>query len=682
MCPSPVNANQEDADVTCIVSCDIVGHGDATRDVQRSRLVQLNDIVRNLLGTVEGSQWASSGDGGHLLLPASIDRSVVVGYVEALQDFRRSCGIQLRVCFHAGPTGFIDGANGQGQPYGESINTAGHLVMVGDGTTMYATAPFIEWFGVDGNGTFGLRFSDQTQVVYLKRGRPHTIRATYTATSPDVGDLVGTDRTGLRSAKASGPPWSILYHARRLLQSDSNDAEAVQALHEVRPGQLLLATDGREEAHPVFSVLNVSGAVQLVRQSALVERDAGEYFCLLGDAGDAMFIVLKGEVGVVTPSQVQEARLAPGTDAAADIRYGPGAIVGELALAFHRERTASLQATVRSAVLAIDRTAFYRLTDQAGRPALEQLLLGRGLEHVSRHASDLAAPGDSPLSELSVPWAYLEPGAELLSVPADTGEVLAADQEPFGLPGLYILASGTLVDESTREAGDRVTLEGTEFPLVWVNIPRHIRRTTQRFIAEPTASQSHITMIRIRDEAILRGLPPDRRAPVLAAVRRQLARQLAFDVFVSYSGEFVNEASHLSDVMTTHGLKVFFQSTQDRSRRGVDALNDFNRDLAYGINESIVFVCLISQGSASEDGTTWMQREIAMRRQVFPSSPNILPVVYERGILDEVADGFQAISAIGTIEAARSELMETVTAFVGRCRETGEGLPLNRNDGS
>ena len=130
---------------------------------------------------------------------------------------------------------------------------------------------------------------------------------------------------------------------------------------------------------PLFAALSDA---DLERLAGMVERqhlDAGELLLREGDPGDAMFIVVGGELEVTKRTGTTELPIA---------RVGPGAIQGEIAAIEGRKRAASVRALTEVEVIRIPRQALLALLDAGPGAALALLRTAleraRGLESFAR----------------------------------------------------------------------------------------------------------------------------------------------------------------------------------------------------------------------------------------------------------------------------------------------------------
>jgi CRP/FNR family transcriptional regulator, cyclic AMP receptor protein len=104
---------------------------------------------------------------------------------------------------------------------------------------------------------------------------------------------------------------------------------------------------------------DVAAATAISDSSEPVTLDAGEFLFREGDAGDALYIVRKGVVRIVSGSTVYET-------------VRPGGIVGEMAIVNQgARRSASVIAGTRAELLKIDKARFLTLIASTPDFALE-----------------------------------------------------------------------------------------------------------------------------------------------------------------------------------------------------------------------------------------------------------------------------------------------------------------------
>jgi hypothetical protein len=274
----------------------------------------------------------------------------------------------------------------------------------------------------------------------------------------------------LKAALQAGESWSAIYHAKRLLQVDSSDADATAALKAITPSELVVTgrDSRRMEAHPLLAQMNRQSMHDLVHAAQLVEREDGETICAKDDTGDAMFIIVRGRIGVVAVEAAAAASppapSAPSAPAAPlDVSFSAGQIVGELALALNRRRTATLQAIGPTAFLSIGYATLRSLLDaKPTNPRLQrafnEFLLDRSLRFLCSHCAYLAAGEDAPLAGVHQPWEGIIEECEQLKLDWREAEGHLASSERFAAPGLYILALLVLAGQGHEIANGRQEL--------------------------------------------------------------------------------------------------------------------------------------------------------------------------------------------------------------------------------
>jgi len=100
-------------------------------------------------------------------------------------------------------------------------------------------------------------------------------------------------------------------------------------------------------ASPILGLLSAAARERLAGSGAAVTLDVGAFLCRQGDLGDAVFVVLEGEIEIRTGSAGgREVRFAS---------FGPGAVVGEMAALDGGPRSTDMAATTRARLWRIPR---------------------------------------------------------------------------------------------------------------------------------------------------------------------------------------------------------------------------------------------------------------------------------------------------------------------------------------
>jgi CRP-like cAMP-binding protein len=636
--PKPADAN--------IVSCDIVGHGfDSQHDLQVERIRRLNEIIRQPIDRLGGDRvvWAPGGDGGHL---AFLDDDALPELLALMRDLRTWSDKEqsrLRVTAHRGPVSLVPGADGRDQLVGDGINLCGSLITFGSPHNYVVTSAFRDFVMDREKHAFPVHF-DQERTLYLKHfAACRLYLMSFKGDVSGVWSEEGSDLRSLREARVSNNPWQIIYHTKRLLQVDSLDQEAIKALEEMQPAALQLAQpNGPRIAHPLLAFLSRRSLRSVIEHGELVERSDGDVICKRNDTGDSMFIVLRGEIGVVTGHGREQSD--PGHSLAPyDIRVGEGGIVGELALGLNRPRTATLQSVGPTALLSINYRRFESLLAEH-KPkspltiSFETFLEKRILEHLYRNTGYLslyAAREDAGADP--EPWERLVDEAERLLIPPEEAYGLAFGKtEYLKRPGLYLLASGGLIEKSE---GLTVTkrLSGESFDLVFADIPGGVIHKHHEYRIDPEHHTSRITIIWISKTGLTE-FAGSRYPRLIDALRRRFADQMMFDVFISYAGENEDLAMSWRQGLEQEELRVYLSDPNVRT--------PFVPEIDLALAESRVLLPIITRDALESD---WVRREIGRRMLIFdPIRSNILPVVLEEGLAERMELGDASLPPIVT----------------------------------
>jgi CRP-like cAMP-binding protein len=188
---------------------------------------------------------------------------------------------------------------------------------------------------------------------------------------------------------------------------------------------------------PLFAGLPREALESLVQQLQLVHLGGGEILFKEGDPGDALYVIVEGEVSVQAegPPRVEMARL------------GPGSFIGEVALMTDQPRSATISGTTDTELLRIDRKTLASVLSAHGEvlQALLRFVRDRLVDRWMRTSPLLRPFPEGERAHLVNRFSFLEidPGAKLLSAGAKPD-------------GLYIVLAGNF---AVRRAGkDIVTL--------------------------------------------------------------------------------------------------------------------------------------------------------------------------------------------------------------------------------
>ena len=651
-----------------IVSCDIIGHGKEPEHSRQIVLIkELNDIVRESLQRFDHQEvvWASGGDGGHIAFLTDEGVVEAIALIQRLKEWADRQTIKLRVTVHTGLVSAIEGADGRPQLVGDGINLCGSLVTFGVPRSVVVTEAFRDHVNAmirNGVPLPELEFRDE-RVVYLKHFAAHHLYLLSLADDPPETLLLErSDHKKIQEARDNDNLWQMIYYMKRMLQINSMDPDALRALNEIESGSLMYYPKSRPVIHPLLGVIPRPALLRLLQASELIEREDGDIICRRNDTGDSLFIVLKGEIGVVTKPQTDHADHSR----PADIRIGEGGLVGELALALNRRRTATLQVLGPTALLTINYNALNALLKKESprsslRINFEKFLEERILEHICRHVPYLNLPHVDVEDALTPEFRdRLVDGAETFTIePQQLRQLSFGDTVSLGedgsidlsRDGLYILASGEL-DEAFSSNRIHKKLRGEEFDILFASLPGEIVSIDRKYKLTPN---KRITVIWISTIALAE-YAQEKYRHIIRRIRRRLASQMLFDVFISYSRENEELASLWRDELQKAGLTIFM-NTPER-------LKSFEPEIDFALAESRVLVPIISRAALK---TEWVMREIDKRKKIFDENhANILPIETEFRLAEVMAVGFTPVVSgrRGSEEEQRSmaSVIETIRA--------------------
>jgi CRP-like cAMP-binding protein len=196
-------------------------------------------------------------------------------------------------------------------------------------------------------------------------------------------------------------------------------------------------------ATPLFAGLEADTLQALVENLALITLERGEHLFREGDPGDALYVIVEGEVSVQAegPPRVEMTRL------------GPGAFIGEVALMTDQPHAATVTALGAAELLRIDRVTLSRVLGEHGdvlRPIL-RFVRDRLVDRWTRTSPLFRPFNDQQRAELAARFNFLE---------IDTGtKLLTAGKKP---EGLYIVLAGQFtvsrnnISIATLAAGDLI----------------------------------------------------------------------------------------------------------------------------------------------------------------------------------------------------------------------------------
>jgi len=135
----------------------------------------------------------------------------------------------------------------------------------------------------------------------------------------------------------------------------------------------------------LFKFMDEEGRERLLEKAERVSYQPGEVVVREGDPGDALYMVLAGEVRVYTTREGQEVDLA---------NLGHGACFGEVALLSGRQRTATVMALTPCTVLRFPGEHIEALLESYPkvRRLLESVVRGRARDTIEKLTSSKGKP--------------------------------------------------------------------------------------------------------------------------------------------------------------------------------------------------------------------------------------------------------------------------------------------------
>ncbi len=208
--------------------------------------------------------------------------------------------VPLRIAAHCGQVCTLLGADGREQAVGDAINEAGALLELISDAGVVASWQF--WERVEAHGLRDVSFHDD-RTLLLGGSVAHRVGLLSAGPVDSRWQRQAEDRVSMRTAALAGDAWEALYHAMRVLQLSSSDADVNQVLRQLR-SEDFRSPDGRA-INPLFGYLGPRVLREVIRSGQLIERSASQVVCRYGDEGDTMFVVLRGVVGVYNADATQ-----------------------------------------------------------------------------------------------------------------------------------------------------------------------------------------------------------------------------------------------------------------------------------------------------------------------------------------------------------------------------------------
>ncbi|MFY1683645.1 cyclic nucleotide-binding domain-containing protein [Micromonospora sp. WMMD730] len=644
-----------DGSAVPIVSCDIVGHSTTVDiQVQESRIAAINDIVAAAMQTVGAGEvvWASGGDGGHVIFCGADWQQAALDLVTALRRWSISERVPLRVTAHAGLVRFLDGADGRRQPVGAGINTAGWLLSRGPAAGVLVSRAFRR--AIEGADIAIRVVFDCERRLRDKSGKEQDLELMSVGEDRSAwDDPTEEDRRRLEFARTAGLGWETVYRAKRILQIDSSDEEAEAAIRDLERRHLgYLREEVRGDSNPFFEHLTQPSFRDVILAGQLVERGYNEYICRTGDGGETMFVILRGQVGVYLPGREGE-----GVSSAPDFIHGEGEIVGELAFAMSRRRTADLVALTDTTLLTFDIKELKARLPADVWTNVRAFMRARALEHVGPRVQFLGGGTNSaPSARGERSWklirAKIVQHCDLIQIERTRSTHFTYDlvqearrkddvpgrgveDDPTAGHGAYLLVGGQLREAMRSETSgvDRRPLPESEgYPLLWVNLPGTVILPKREFHIE----EEPVTVLHLRESGLI-GLDAPQRDAFYQDLRLAAASCFEYDAFISYNQGDADAADRWQRAMKDAGLRVF----RDVPRTG----EEFPGRIAAAIRQSRALVALVSPHvMVKSDADNWVIREINAHQHFFDHRC-VFPVILPGGDHKNIVHGYAPIKA-------------------------------------
>ncbi len=601
-------------DEVAVVSCDILGHSSASGLNQLRRVAAINRIVGDAIRRREPGKvvWSSGGDGGHVVFLGEDWQSDAVRLMDELCTWAREEQVTLRVTGHLGFVAALFGADGRTQMVGAGINFAGWLIRQATGDGVVVSDTFRRGLASSAIAS-AVEFHDERLQVDRNSIRQllwlmslGNLRSKWATGETD-------DYTSLKNCLKQQDGWGALYYAKRISQINAKDEAVTGALESA---SRILKADALEN-RSFLERLRAEELTEMLKLGHLVERAPGEVICRVGEPGESLFVILRGEVGVYN----LEGSGFGGT-AEPKHTHRAGEVVGELAAALKRTRTADLVAMTDVALLSfISEEVNEKLSDtgtEAGKDAKRQydrFILDRVLQHTAQVApyllganrrGPLSLAGAHNSSRLSEQEAWQATLRQLLNytelVTVDTDLTLAVDQVTGKIGrksaerGLFVLVSGSV--KTTDPVP--VVLSAAQCPLLWVDLPALFTKapTTYRRVAEP------IMVLWLAATGVDQ-LSLDQRNELRRALEGMVGAkppEYEYDVYLCHSSSDKRVILEIKDrLWTDYGIRSWYDDIEllpgDETRRTI---------------EKGLMTCrfLLLCASASLKGSAWANREI------------------------------------------------------------------------
>lgn len=228
------------------------------------------------------------------------------------------------------------------------------------------------------------------------------------------------ERPSLPFIEVEAPDSLIDAEISESTELDLSDLQEIPLAH---PRAISVAAARALRETPLFAGMPSDALQALVENLQLVSLEPGEQLFREGDPGDALYVIVEGEVSVQGegPPRVEMSRL------------GPGAFIGEVALMTDQPRSATVVCAQEAELLRIDRHTLSRVLANHGDVlrAVLRFVRDRLVDRWMRTSPLFRPFNDAERIELAAKFKFLE---------IDAGTVvLGAGERP---DGLYIVLAG------------------------------------------------------------------------------------------------------------------------------------------------------------------------------------------------------------------------------------------------
>ena len=440
-----------------------------------------------------------------------------------------------------------------------------------------------------------------------------------------------------------------VYYAKRLLQVSGVDQEVIEALAGLSPMDFrYVNADGEERVNPVLAHLAPAGLRQMLGQGQLLERSYNDVLCRRGDNDSTMFVILRGQVGVYTADDEPVPKRARPR-----VTLSEGQIIGELAFALSRRRTADLVSLGNTALLSFEYDDVATLLSGRGE-MIWDFMNRRALEHVSENVPYLIGRELSalPQDERQM-WRgmlnVLRTDCQIISR-TQNQRITQADVRPGEdgqAGGIYILASGLLQSESIPEK----QLDGDGFPLLYVDLPELVVAPDHAY----TVEEGPAKIIFIGLEAI-NTLRPPLRAKLVGQLKRSMSTMYHYDAFIAYTAADEGAAERWERSLREAGLHVF--------RDSLHPGDAYPERVGAALLDSLTTLVLLSRRTADREADrNWVRKEIDFRKQHFDRQPQIVPIQLPGGDPKDFELSYAPIDAVRREQTAIEEAVSLIRAI-------------------